>query len=86
MYMNWPGAASRTAKAPEFKKEPRVARGRRHYRDFNRPSGLVQLGRLFLAAVILWALGAGSLAYYGSTVTPTRHKVEKLLPDDRFPR
>jgi len=62
-----------------------VAR-RRHYRDYDRPSGLVQLGRLFIAAVILLALGAGGLAYYASTLTPERHKVEKVLPDDRFPR
>lgn len=59
---------------------------RRHYRDYDRPSGLAQLGRLFIAAVILLALGAGGLAYYASTLTPERHKVEKVLPDDRFPR
>lgn len=63
-----------------------MARGRRHYRDYDRPSGLVQLGRLFLAALILLALAVGGLAYYGSTLTPTRHTVEKVLPDDRFPR
>lgn len=63
-----------------------MARGRRHYRDYDRPSGLVQLGRLFLAALILLTVGAGGLAYYGTTVAPERHKVEKVLPDDRFPR
>ena len=63
-----------------------MARRRRHYRDYDRPGGLVQLLRLFVAAVILLALGAGGLAYYGSTLTPERHKVEKVLPDDRFPR
>jgi hypothetical protein len=61
-------------------------RRRRQFRDFDRPSGLVQLGRLFVAAVILLALAAGGLAYYASTLTPTRHKVEKVLPDERFPR
>lgn len=61
-------------------------RRRRQYRDFEGPSGLVQLGRLFVAAVILLALAAGGLAYYASTLTPERHKVEKVLPDDRFPR
>jgi len=61
-------------------------RRRRQYRDFNRPSGLVQLGRLFVAAVIIMALGAGGLAYYGTTLKPQRHKVEKVLPDERFPR
>jgi hypothetical protein len=86
MYMNWQGPASRTAGTPELRKEQRLARGRRHYRDYDRPSGLIQLGKLFLAAVILLALGAGGLAYYGSTLTPVRHKVEKVLPDDRFPR
>lgn len=61
-------------------------RRRRQYRDFNRPSGLVQLGRLFVAAVIIMGLGAGGLAYYGSTLKPQRHKVEKVFPDERFPR
>jgi hypothetical protein len=61
-------------------------RRRRQYRDFNRPSSLVQLGRLFVAAVIIMGLGAGGLAYYGTTLKPQRHKVEKVLPDERFPR
>lgn len=61
-------------------------RRRRHYRDHDRPGGLVQLGRLFAAALILLALAAGGLAYYASTLTPEQHKVEKALPDDRFPR
>ena len=61
-------------------------RRRRQYRDFNRPNGLVQLGRLFVAAVIIMGLGAGGLAYYGTTLKPQRHKVEKVLPDERFPR
>jgi hypothetical protein len=61
-------------------------RRRRQFRDFNRPNGLVQLGRLFGAALIMLALVAGGLAYYGSTLTPQRHKVEKVLPDERFPR
>ena len=61
-------------------------RRRRQFRDFDRPGPLVQLGRLFVAAVILLALAAAGLAYYASTLTPERHKVEKVLPDDRFPR
>jgi hypothetical protein len=61
-------------------------RRRRQFRDFNRPSGIVQLGRLFAAALLILALGAGGLAYYGSTLTPQRQKVEKVLPDARFPR
>ena len=61
-------------------------RRRRQFRDFNRPSGFVQLGHLVIAAIIVLAVGAGGLAYYGSTLTPQRHKVEKVLPDDRFPR
>ena len=61
-------------------------RRRRYYRDYDRGGGLVQLGRLAGIAVVLLGLGAGSLAYYGSTVTPAVHKVEKVLPDDRFPR
>jgi hypothetical protein len=36
--------------------------------------------------VILLALAAGGLAYYASTLEPQRRTVEKVLPDDRFPR
>jgi hypothetical protein len=61
-------------------------RRRRYQRNFDGPGGLQQLGRLVGAALILLALGAGALAYYGSTVTPQPRKVEKVLPDDRFPR
>ena len=61
-------------------------RRRRYYRDSDRGGGLVQLGRLVGAALVLLLLGAGALAYYGSTVTPQVRKVEKVLPDDRFPR
>ncbi|MBU6156045.1 MAG: hypothetical protein KJS87_03855 [Alphaproteobacteria bacterium] len=61
-------------------------RRRRQFRDFNRPDGIVQLGRLFGAALLLLALGAGGLAYYGSTLEPERYKVEKVLPDAGFPR
>ena len=61
-------------------------RRRRHYRNYDGPGGLVQLGRLVGAALVLLLLGAGALAYYGSTVNPQVRKVEKVLPDDRFPR
>lgn len=61
-------------------------RRRRQFRDFDRPGGLVQLGRLFVIAIILLVLAVGGLAYYGSTLTPQRHKVEKVLPDAWFPR
>lgn len=61
-------------------------RRRRHYRDYDRSGGFVQLGRLFGVALILLALSAGGLAYYASTLTPQQHKVEKVLPDERFPR
>lgn len=78
MYMNWQDPASRA--------RSQDVRRRRHYRDFERPGGLVQLGRLFGAAIILLVLAAGGLAYYGATVTPQPRTVEKVLPDDRFPR
>jgi hypothetical protein len=45
----------------------------------------MQIGRLFIGAVVLLALGAGALAYYATTLKPEQHKVEKVLPDDRFP-
>lgn len=62
---------------------------RRHYRNDGYGGGgggLVQIARLFVGAVVLLGLGAGGLAYYATTLTPERHKVEKVLPDDRFPR
>ena len=63
-----------------------MARGRQRFRDdsYGR-SGLIQIGRLFIGIVVLLALGAGALAYYATTLTPERHKVEKVLPDDSFP-
>ncbi len=61
-------------------------RRRRYYRESDRAAGLGQLGRWVGAALVLLLLGAGILAYYGSTVTPQVRKVEKVLPDDRFPR
>jgi len=61
-------------------------RRRRQYRDFNRSSGLVQLGWMFGTALLLLALGGGGLAYYGATLKPGTYKVEKVLPDAGFPR
>ncbi len=63
-----------------------MARGRQRFRDdsYGR-GGLVQIARLFIGAVVLLALGCGALAYYATTLKPERHKVEKVLPDDRFP-
>lgn len=61
-------------------------RRRRYYRDSDRAGGVAQLGRLVGIALVLLLLGGGGLAYYGSTVTPQVRKVEKVLPDDRFPR
>jgi hypothetical protein len=63
-----------------------MARGRQRFRDdgYGR-SGLMQIGRLFIGAVLVLALGAGALAYYATTLKPEQHKVEKVLPDDRFP-
>jgi hypothetical protein len=63
-----------------------MARGRQRFRDdsYGR-TGLMQIGRLFIGAVVLVALGCGALAYYATTLTPEQRKVEKVLPDDRFP-
>ncbi len=61
-------------------------RRRRQFGDFNRHGSMVQLGWLFGGALLLLALGAGGLAYYGSTLQPERYKVEKVLPDAGFPR
>lgn len=62
-------------------------RRRRYHRSYgDGPGGLQQLGRLVGIALVLLAVGAGALAYYGSTVSPQSRKVEKVLPDERFPR
>lgn len=45
----------------------------------------MQIGRIFIGIVVLLALGAAALAYYATTLTPEQRKVEKVLPDDRFP-
>ena len=45
----------------------------------------MQIGRLFIGIVVLLALGAGALAYYATTLKPEQRKVERVLPDDRFP-
>jgi hypothetical protein len=63
-----------------------MARGRQRFRDDSYGgSGLMQIGRLFIGIVLVLALGAGALAYYATTLTPQQHRVEKVLPDDRFP-
>jgi hypothetical protein len=65
----------------------KMARGRQRFRDdsYGR-SGLLQIGRIFIGIVVLLALGAAALAYYATTLTPEQRKVEKVLPDDRFPQ
>jgi hypothetical protein len=64
-----------------------MTRGRRYYReDSFGGGGLAQVARLFVGAVVLLALGAAAVAYYATTIKPERHKVEKVFPDDRFPR
>lgn len=47
---------------------------------------MAQLGRLLIAAAIMLALIAAGLTYYASTISPERRQVEKVLPDERFPR
>jgi len=63
-----------------------MARGRQRFRDdsYGR-SGLIQIGRLFIGAVVVLALVGGGLAYYATTLKPTQHKREVVLPDDKFP-
>ncbi len=42
--------------------------------------------KFLLGFVIFLALGAITLAIYGSRLDPERHTVEQVLPDNRFPR
>jgi hypothetical protein len=41
--------------------------------------------RIAIGAVVLVVLGAVGLAIYGGRVQPDTHKVEQIVPDDRFP-
>jgi hypothetical protein len=41
---------------------------------------------MLLGFVVVLVVGAGALAFYGSSVQPEQHSVEQVLPDDRFPR
>jgi hypothetical protein len=42
--------------------------------------------RIGFGIVVLVILGAVALAIYAGTVTPPRHSVEQVLPNDQFPR
>jgi len=42
--------------------------------------------KLLVAFVLVLALGAGALAYYGASVGPQQHSIEQVLPDNRFPK
>ena len=42
--------------------------------------------KLLAGFVIVLALLAGALAYYGATTGPPTHSVEQVLPDSKFPK
>jgi hypothetical protein len=42
--------------------------------------------KLLVGFVVVLILGAGALAYYGANVGPPKHTVEKVLPDNKFPK
>jgi len=42
--------------------------------------------KLLVAFVVVLVLGASALAYYGASVGPTKHNVEEVLPDNKFPK
>lgn len=42
--------------------------------------------KLFGGILLLLILAGGGLAIYGSQVKPSRHNVEQVLPDERFPK
>jgi hypothetical protein len=42
--------------------------------------------KLLVAFVLVLALGAGALAFYGASVGPAKHPIEQVLPDNQFPK
>jgi hypothetical protein len=42
--------------------------------------------KLLIAFVVVLVLGAGALAFYGANVGPTKHNIEQVLPDNKFPK
>ena len=42
--------------------------------------------KLLAGFVILSAVLAGALAFYGATASPPTHSVEQVLPDSKFPK
>jgi hypothetical protein len=42
--------------------------------------------KLLVAFVVVLVLGASALAYYGASVGPTKHNIEEVLPDNKFPK
>lgn len=42
--------------------------------------------KLLVAFVLVLAIGAGALAFYGATVGPAKHPIEQVIPDNRFPK
>jgi len=41
--------------------------------------------KLVLVLLALLILGGAGLAIYGSQLSPEQHRMEQVLPDDRFP-
>ena len=42
--------------------------------------------KLLVAFMVFMVVGAGALAFYGASVGPTKHNVEQVLPDSKFPK
>jgi hypothetical protein len=42
--------------------------------------------KLLIAFVLVLAVGAGGLAFYGASVGPATHPIEQVLPDNKFPK
>jgi hypothetical protein len=49
-------------------------------------TGGIRMIRLLLLAVFAVAVAAGGLYYYGSTLKPQVTPVEKVIPNERFPK
>ena len=42
--------------------------------------------KLLIGFVVLCAVGAGGLAFYGAGAGPEKHPIEQVLPESQFPR
>jgi hypothetical protein len=42
--------------------------------------------KLLVGFVVVCAIGAGALAFYGGSVGPQKHPIEQVIPDNQIPK